>query len=100
MLPVIPGADRGEVLSWYLALSHTGTAVLRELSARIIGRFAPEVLTGREEHQQACESLTWADLPNGLTRLTADLSIGHAAVIQHAILGVGRSCAAADVRPG
>ncbi|NYJ74391.1 hypothetical protein HNR15_001354 [Allobranchiibius huperziae] len=85
VLPVIPGADRDEVLSWYLALSHTGTRTLRDLSARIIGRFAPEVLVAQEEHQQACETLTWADLPNGLTRLTADLSAGHAAVIRHAI---------------
>ncbi|MBO1754505.1 HNH endonuclease signature motif containing protein [Allobranchiibius sp. CTAmp26] len=84
-LPVIPGADRDEVLSWYLALSHTGARTLRDLSARIIGRFAPEVLTAQEEQQQACETLTWADLPNGLTRLTADLSTGHAAVIKHAI---------------
>ncbi|MBO1754481.1 HNH endonuclease signature motif containing protein [Allobranchiibius sp. CTAmp26] len=85
VLPVIPGADRDEVLSWYLALSHTGARTLRDLSARIIGRFAPEVLTEQEERQQACESLTWADLPNGLTRLTADLSAGHAAVVKHAI---------------
>ncbi|UIJ33931.1 HNH endonuclease signature motif containing protein [Allobranchiibius sp. GilTou73] len=85
VLPVIPGADRDEVLCWYLALSHTGTRTLRDLSARIIGRFAPEVLVAQEEHQQACETLTWADLPNGLTRLTADLSAGHAAVIKHAI---------------
>ena len=85
VLPVIPGADREEVLSWYLALSHTGTRTLRDLSARIIGRFAPEVLVAQEEHQQGCESLTWADLPNGLTRVTADLSNGHAAIIKHAI---------------
>ncbi|UIJ34216.1 HNH endonuclease signature motif containing protein [Allobranchiibius sp. GilTou73] len=85
VLPVIPGAKRDEVLSWYLALSHTGARTLRDLSARIIGRFAPEVLVAQEEHQQACETLTWADLPNGLTRLTADLSTGHAAVIKHAI---------------
>ncbi|UIJ34241.1 HNH endonuclease signature motif containing protein [Allobranchiibius sp. GilTou73] len=85
VLPVIPGADRDEVLCWYLALSHTGTRTLRDLSARIIARFAPEVLVAQEEHQQACETLTWADLPNGLTRLTADLSTGHAAVIKHAI---------------
>ncbi|WP_208053445.1 HNH endonuclease signature motif containing protein [Allobranchiibius sp. GilTou38] len=85
VLPVMPGADREEVLCWYLALSHTGTRTLRDLSARIIGRFAPEVLVAQEEHQQACESLTWADLPNGLTRPTADLSTGHAAVIKHAI---------------
>ena len=85
VLPVIPGADREEVLSWYLALSHTGTRTLRDLSARIIGRFAPEVLVAQEEHQQGCESLTWADLPNGLTWVTADLSNGHAAIIKHAI---------------
>ena len=85
VLPVIPGADREEVLSWYLALSHTGARTLRDLSARIIARFAPDVLVAREEQQQACETLTWADLPNGLTRLTADLSTGHAAILKHAI---------------
>ncbi|MBO1754632.1 HNH endonuclease signature motif containing protein [Allobranchiibius sp. CTAmp26] len=104
VLPVIPGADRDEVLSWYLALSHTGARTLRDLSARIIGRFAPEVLVADEEHQQACETLTWADLPNGLTRLTADLSTGHAAVIKHAIQALAApapaSCPAAAAAGG
>lgn len=38
-----------------------------------------------EERAQVCESLSWADLPNGLSRLTADLSAGHAAILKHAI---------------
>ncbi|UIJ33683.1 HNH endonuclease signature motif containing protein [Allobranchiibius sp. GilTou73] len=99
VLPVIPGADREEVLSWYLALSHTGTRTLRDLSARIIGRFAPEVLIAQDEHQQACETLTWTDLPNGLTRLTADLSGGHAAVIKHAIQALSAPAPAACTGP-
>ena len=99
VLPVIPGADREEVLSWYLALSHTGKRTLRDLSARIIGRFAPEILVAQEEHQQQCETLTWADLPNGLTRLTADLSNGHAAIIKHAIQALAAPKPALAVDP-
>lgn len=85
VLCVVPGADRNEVLSWFLAASRTDARTLRDLSARVIGRFAPEVLMVEEERAQVGESLSWADLPNGLSRLTADLSAGHAAILKHAI---------------
>lgn len=85
VLSLVPGADRDEVLGWFLAASRTDARALRDLSARIIGRFAAEVLVVDEARQQGCESLSWADLPNGLTRLTADLSTGHAAIVKHAI---------------
>lgn len=85
MLPVIPNAERGEILSWYLALSDSGSRALRALTTRIIGRFAPDELVREEERQQAGESLRWAELPNGLTQLVAELSTGHAAEVKHAI---------------
>ncbi len=85
VLCVVPGADRDEVLGWFLAASRTDTQALRDLSARVIGRFAADVLVVEEGRAQGCESLSWAGLPNGLTRLTADLSAGHTAMVKHAI---------------
>lgn len=55
VLPVIPSAEREEILSWYLALSDSGSRALRALTTRIVGRFAPDELVRDEERQQACE---------------------------------------------
>lgn len=85
VLPVIPSAEREEILSWYLALADSGSRALRALTTRIVGRFAPDELVRDEARQQACESLRWSDLPNGLTQLVAELSAGHAAEVKHAI---------------
>ncbi len=108
VLPLLPGADRDEVTSWYLALTDHGSSAMKELTARVMGRFAPEVLEHLEERQQACESLTMKDLSNGLVELVAHLSRGHAATVKHAIEALSAPdparCPAADettsVTPG
>ena len=85
ILPLLPTAERDDLLGRYLSLSDHGTRTLRELSTRIVGEFAPERLVREEEVQQGCESVFWADLPSGLTRFVAELSGGHAAVVKHAL---------------
>ena len=85
ILPLLPAADRDDLLGRYLSLSDHGTRTLRELSTRIIGEYAPELLVRDEERQQDCESVYWADLPSGSTRFVAELSGGHAAVVKHAL---------------
>ncbi|XAS75564.1 DUF222 domain-containing protein [Dermatophilaceae bacterium Sec6.4] len=81
----LPCADRDEMLLRYLSLSSYGSRALKELSTRIIGRFAPEQLAGDEEVQQECESVRWYALSGGLTRFEADLSTAHAATVKHAL---------------
>ncbi len=85
VLKQLPSADRDQMLLRYLSLTSFGPRVLRELSTRIIGQFAPEQLVGEEEVQQQCESVRWFEMPNGLTRLEAELSAGHAATVKHAL---------------
>lgn len=84
-LPLLPTANRDEMLLNYLSLTGFGTRALRELSTRIIGRHAPERLVRDEARQQECESVFWSELPNGLTRFIAELSGAHAATVKHAL---------------
>ena len=81
----VPAVDQDELMGRYLSLSAFGPRALRELSTRILGEFAPELLVRDEEIQQGCESVFWADLPSGLTRFIAELSGGHAAAVKHAL---------------
>ncbi|MBO1754430.1 HNH endonuclease signature motif containing protein [Allobranchiibius sp. CTAmp26] len=85
VLPLLPTADRDDLLGRYLSLSDHGWRTLRQLSTRIVGEFAPEQLVRDEERQQECESVFWTDLPSGLTRFVAELSGGHAAAVKHAL---------------
>ncbi|MBO1755204.1 HNH endonuclease signature motif containing protein [Allobranchiibius sp. CTAmp26] len=85
VLPLLPTADRDDLLGRYLSLSDHGWRTLRQLSTRIVGEFAPEQLVRDEERQQECESVYWSDLPSGLTRFVAELSSGHAAAVKHAL---------------
>ena len=98
ILPLLPTAERDDLLGRYLSLSDHGSRALRELSTWIVGEYAPERLVRDEEAQQGCESVFWSDLPSGLTRFVAELSGGHAAVVKHALRALSapapRSCAA------
>ncbi|MBO1766190.1 HNH endonuclease signature motif containing protein [Allobranchiibius sp. GilTou38] len=85
ILPQLPTAGRDDLLGRYLSLSDHGWRTLRELTTRILGQYAPQQLVRDEERQQECESVFWADLPNGSTRFVAELSSGHAAVVKHAL---------------
>ena len=81
----LPCADRDEMFLRYLSLSSFGSRALKELSTRIIGRFAPEQLMRDEDTQQQCEAARWYNLPGGLVRFEADLSAAHAATVKHAL---------------
>ncbi len=100
VLPLLPGADRDEVTSWYLALTDHGSAAMKELTARVMGRYAPQVLEHLEERQQTCETLTMRDLPNNLIELVAHLSRGHAATVRHAIEALAAPAPARSAEPG
>ena len=99
ILPLLPTAERDDLLGRYLSLSGHGTRTLRELSTRIVGEYAPERLVREEETQQGCESVFWADLPNGLTRFVAELSGGHAAVVKHALCALSAPATASSGCP-
>lgn len=84
--PVIPSADRGEVLGWYLQIdSSLGCAGLTQLTRQIIARYAPDKLSGNDEELEDTESLTWSTTPTGMTRLVAELSPANAAILKDAI---------------
>ena len=83
---VLPGADRGEVFSWFLGLEPgSGAKAVHELTKRIIATFGDEVLDDTEDAVRPHESLTWMNLPEGMVRLIADLSPDHAEIVKHAI---------------
>jgi hypothetical protein len=84
--PVIPTAERGEILGWFLQVDPAlGAAGLTQLTRRIIARFAPEELSDQDEKLENTESLTWATTPTGMTRLIAELSPANAAILKEAI---------------
>ncbi|NHN55592.1 DUF222 domain-containing protein [Calidifontibacter sp. DB0510] len=85
-LAVLPDADRAEVLGWYLALgSGASRSTLKALTRRIIARFDPDRLDADEARLDPVERLRWSDLPNGMSRLEADLTSAHAAQLKQAI---------------
>ncbi|GAB3494249.1 HNH endonuclease signature motif containing protein [Flexivirga lutea] len=84
--PVIPTADRDEILGWFLQVDPAlGTTGLTQLTRRIIARFAPERLSHDDEKLEATEALTWSTTPTGMTRLVAELSPANAAIVKDAI---------------
>lgn len=84
--PVIPSADRGEILGWFLQVDpELGAAGLTQLTRRIIARFAPDKLSKDDEKLEGTESVTWSTTPTGMTRLVAELSPANAAILKDAI---------------
>lgn len=84
--PVIPTADRDEILGWFLQIDPAlGAAGLTQLTRRIIARFAPDKLSKDDEKLEGTESLTWSTTPTGMTRLVAELSPANAAILTEAI---------------
>ncbi|GAB3491997.1 HNH endonuclease signature motif containing protein [Flexivirga lutea] len=85
--PVIPTADRDEVLGWFLQIDPgLGCAGLTLLTRRIIARFAPDQLSLGDEKLERTETLTWGTTPTGMTRLVAELAPANAAILQNAIM--------------
>jgi hypothetical protein len=84
--PVIPTADRDEVLGWFLQVDPSlGAAGLTQLTRRIIARFASEKLSKDDEKLEKTESLTWSITATGMTRLVAELSPANSAILKEAI---------------
>ncbi|GGB41061.1 hypothetical protein GCM10011492_34900 [Flexivirga endophytica] len=84
--PVIPTADREEILGWYLQLDPAlGCAGLTQLTRQIFARFDPDKLSQGDEKLERTESLTWSTTPTGMTRLVAELSPANAAILKDAI---------------
>ncbi|WP_446665620.1 DUF222 domain-containing protein [Flexivirga sp. B27] len=84
--PVIPSADRDEVLGWFLQIDPClGAAGLTLLTRRILARFAPEKLSKDDEKLERTESLSWSTTATGMTRLVAELSPANAAILKEAI---------------
>lgn len=84
--PVIPTAERGDVLGWFLQIDPAlGCDGLRKLTRRIIDRFAPDELSKDDEKREGIESLSWSTTATGMTRLVAELSPANAAILKEAI---------------
>ena len=84
--PVIPTADRGEILGWYLQLDPSlGAAGVNALTRKIIATYGPDELSDDDADLERTESLTWSRTPTGMTRLVAELSPANAAIVKAAI---------------
>ncbi|MGN6414207.1 DUF222 domain-containing protein [Flexivirga sp.] len=84
--PVIPTADRDEVLGWFLQVdSSLGCAGLTRLTREILARYAPDKLSDDDEKLEDTETLSWSTTPTGMTRLVAELSPANAAILKEAI---------------
>lgn len=84
--PVLPDADRGEILGWYLQLDPAlGTSGVDALTRRILATYGPEKLSDEDERLEEGESLSWSRTPTGMLRLVAELSPANAAVLKAAI---------------
>ncbi|WP_245553633.1 HNH endonuclease signature motif containing protein [Demetria terragena] len=92
IMPVLPGSTRDEVFGYFLALpAGSGSRAIRELGKRVIATFADQdYLDDADRKLDAAETVTWMDLPNGMTRLVADLGPLHAAQVEHAIDALSR----------
>ncbi|MGN6412406.1 DUF222 domain-containing protein [Flexivirga sp.] len=85
--PVIPTADRDEVLGWFLQIDPgLGCAGLTLLTRRIIARFAPDQLSLGDEKLERTETLTWGTTPTGMTRVVAELAPANATILKDAIM--------------
>ena len=84
--PVLPASTRDEVLAWYLSLDPAlGTRAQHQLTRRILARYAPEHLDHDDTRLEEAETLTWSEIPGGLTRLVAHLAPSSAATLKEAI---------------
>ncbi|NNG38903.1 DUF222 domain-containing protein [Flexivirga sp. ID2601S] len=84
--PVVPSADRGEVLSWFLQLDPSlGVKGVQALTRKILATYASEALSAQDAKLEAVETLTWGTTATGMTRLVAELAPANAAVLKAAI---------------
>ncbi|NNG40347.1 DUF222 domain-containing protein [Flexivirga sp. ID2601S] len=84
--PVIPTADRGEVLAWFLQLDPAlGARGVQALTRKILATYATEALSAQDAKLEHVETLTWGKTATGMTRLVAELAPANAAILKAAI---------------
>ncbi len=96
VLPLLPGADRADVLGHYLqyaeSLSGMGqkasNRTLRQLTRQIQARYGEHALDEIDDRAKECSSLTELSLPTGLVRFQVDLNQPDAARFRAAVDGL------------
>lgn len=83
---VLPDASRNEILGYYLTIAQQGTSKdLRDLTKRIVAEFGDDEAPKDETKARQAETLSWHELPGGMTRIEGDLSPGDAATFASAV---------------
>lgn len=86
VMPSLPSADHDEILGWYLALDPAlGVRGQRQLTRRILATYNPDRIDRDDGALERTQTLSWATLENGLTRLVAELAPVNAAIVKDAI---------------
>ncbi|WP_238329908.1 HNH endonuclease signature motif containing protein [Kytococcus schroeteri] len=91
VMPLLPGADRSEVLGHYLTVASSKDAsrrTLRRLTREIMARYGEDRLDDLDERARRCSSLTERELPTGLVRFQLDLNQPDAARLRAAVHGL------------
>lgn len=94
--PLLPGAEREDVLGFYLTHAENLTSMGQSASSRALGQLTREIqarygqhtLDERDEHAKECSTLTERALPSGLVRFTAELNQPDAARLRAAVDGL------------
>ena len=90
-MPVLPGADRSEVLGYFLQHASGPGARPRELVAlqrEIVARFGEDTLDDLDDRAKEASGLTERNLPTGLVRFVVDLNQPDAARLRGAVDGL------------
>ncbi|WP_374929901.1 DUF222 domain-containing protein [Kytococcus sedentarius] len=90
-LPVLPGADRSEVLGYFLEQASGPGATARELldlQRQIVARFGEDILDDIDDRAKEASGLTERQLPTGLVRFVVDLNQPDAARLRGALDGL------------
>lgn len=87
--PIVPEADRDQVLGWFLDLDPASGAHGRGILTRqILAKYAPEELDKSDSTLERTESLSWRTTETGMTRLSAELAPVNAAIVKEAVLAL------------
>lgn len=83
---VLPEMPRDEIFSHFLTLPPgAGGRMIRELTRRLTATYGEGGLEPEHARLEPHESVSFTELPCGMTRLTADLAPDHARIVRHAI---------------
>lgn len=83
---VLPELPREEIFGHFLTLPPgAGGRMIRELTRRLVAAYGDGGLDDEHARLEPHESVSFVELPCGMTRLTADLAPDHARIVRHAI---------------